>query len=112
MIKINVDEGYAFDYQAILEVKHKRGLIGPEMVSLIANDITQNIGWGKYREIIYSQEYLQLLDVNERVFKAVDRAKKDEVLASSVDSLNYERYICKKNLQEKFFNTELKEKKN
>ena len=65
----------------------------------------------KFNTIIKSEEYKNLLLANKKTFKAVDKAKKDLIKASYVDECNYERYLAKKSLQDKFFSTALRETK-
>jgi len=49
------------------------------------------------------------LEANRETFEAVDKAKDDKVKASLIDKLNYKRYLCKQDLQKKFFNNNLRE---
>ena len=59
-----------------------------------------------------SVEYKKLYEVNTKTFEAVDDAKEDGVKASYVDKCNYERYLAKVALQERFFPEEdMKENK-
>ena len=107
MIKISVDEAYAFDYLSIIEIKQriKRNI----NTETIKNDIIQDIGVDKFNEVIDSIEYKELKSANKVVFEAVDMAKKHQIPASYVDYCNYQRMIHKKKLQDKHFNNELTE---
>jgi hypothetical protein len=109
MIKISVDYGYAFDVLAIVEVKNK--IVGKkgENYYRLYKDIEEQIGREKMDEVINSNEYIKLIDTNQKVFDLVDQAQKDNGLAKQVDSANYERYIVKTNLQKKFFNENITE---
>jgi len=109
MIKISVDEAYAFDFLSILEVKKKYGVEVSELLTNHKHEIIDQIGYELFYEIYTSQEYLDLLEYNLKTFEAVDKAKTDEVPASYVDKCNYLRSIAKKKLQNKFFNKELTE---
>jgi len=111
MIKINVDEAYAFDYYCILDLKLKNGYIPKETVEVVKSDLISQVGEELVVEIINSNEYKELFRANELTFNAVDKAKTDDVLASYVDECNYRRMICKTNLQNKYFNNKLMEVK-
>jgi hypothetical protein len=111
MVKINVDEAYAFDYYCILDLKLKSGFIPKETINRIKADLIEQMGEELVEEIINSNEYKELFEANELTFKAVDKAKTDDVLASYVDKCNYQRMICKTNLQTKYFNNKLTEVK-
>lgn len=111
MVKITVDEAYAFDYYSILELKYKNGSDIKNILKVIKNDLIEQIGIEKFNSVIESQEYKKLYESNELTFDAVDKAKTDEVLASYVDRCNYKRMIYKKELQIKFFNSDLSEVK-
>ena len=103
MINIKVSEAYAFDYLAILQIKCE---IDPKknfgnFAACVTNMIDE-----------IDVEYKKLYEVNKKTFEAVDDAKEDGVKASYVDKCNYERYLAKIALQEKFFPEEdLKENK-
>lgn len=113
MIKVSLDEGVALDMLAILQVKAKKAqnIQSAQNYFSFSYEIRKQIGGEKMEEILSSSEYLSLVDINKRVFEAVDLAKTDEIPASVVDHLNYERYLAKKKIQEKFFGGELKEQK-
>lgn len=113
MIKISLDEGYALDMLAISLVKARKA---PSIASCknyfdLANEIKDQITLGKFSDVVESDEFDELVEVNSQVFDAVDLAKTNAIRASEVDQLNYQRYLCKKKIQEKFFNGELKEQK-
>jgi hypothetical protein len=109
MIKITVDEAYAFDYYSILELKNQNGTRIDHLINLIKSDLIEQIGMEKFNLIIESEEYLRLYTSNKKTFEAVDKAKTDEVLASYVDECNYIRMIYKRELQNKFFSGSLSE---
>lgn len=113
MIHLIVDEGYAFDYLAILSIKRKKSDNNYIELDFQANqtNIIHQIGFDKYAEVIRSLEYKTLVQANELVFDAVNKAKKNEISARTVDELNYNRYLAKKTLQEKFFNKTVFEQK-
>lgn len=114
MITILVDEGYAYDYLAILAVKHKifnnektltaRNLCNEHILTQVSED--------RHIEIIQSEEFKNLFDANFETFEAVEEARYGKISAKEVDDLNMKRYHCKVALQNKFFpdiqTTELK----
>ena len=105
MINVKVSEGYAFDYLAILQIKCE---IDPKKnfgnfaacVTNMIDEIDDNVLWST---IMDSVEYKKLYEVNRKTFEAVEDAKEDGVPASYVDKCNYERYLAKVDLQERFF---------
>lgn len=109
MVKISVDEAYAFDYLSILEIKKEKGSDIENYINHIKKELIEQINVEKFENIINSQEYFDLLDSNKLTFDAVDKAKTDEVSASYVDVCNYQRMISKKNLQSQFFSKSLNE---
>jgi hypothetical protein len=111
MIKITVDEAYAFDYYSILELKYANGYIPKSHLEKTKEDIRIEIGIDLTHKILHSTEYENLKHANLLTFEAVDKAKTDEVAASYVDKCNYQRMLANKDLQNAFFNTQLQETK-
>lgn len=109
MIKITVDEAYAFDYYSILHLKYDNGYLPPEILQIAKNDLTDSLGEDLVTKILDSNEYNDVYEANKLTFDAVDKAKDDSVPASYVDKCNYKRMLAKKGLQSKFFNTNLSE---
>lgn len=116
MLSISLDEGYAFDILSILEIKITK--CPPENKSKVINnydktknEIINQIGEQKFNEIIRSNEYLKLINANEVTFNLVDKAKKEQGLHKEMDDSNYQRYLCKNDLQKKFFNNDVSEVK-
>lgn len=117
MLNISLDEGYVFDILSILEVKcdifiDEKFEISSNARNFLEHEIIEQIGNEKYSEIIKSEEYKNLKQANLETFKMVDLAQKSIGLARDVDTANYERYLCKKRLQEAFFDASLTELKN
>ena len=117
MLKISLDEGYVFDILSILEVKcdiftDEKLKVSSEARSFLEHEIIQQIGIESYRKIIESIEYKNLKQSNLETFRMVDLARASDGLAKEVDAANYERYLCKKILQETFFEDSLTEIKN
>lgn len=113
MIKIEVDESYAFDFLSILQIKYektnKKELL--QQIDSLIELIEQQIGDKLTKLILNSDEYDQVKKANSDTFDLVDKAKRDEVKASDVDYSNLIRFNKRKNLQNKFFsnsNNEIK----
>lgn len=116
MIKVSLDEAYVFDMLAILDVKKQ--LFSSEKLdsvmsarAIMVDEICNQIGDDRFDEIISSDEYLNLIKANNLVFNLVDQTKTEGGLAKQVDDANYNRYLKKQNLQNKFFTTKMKEVK-
>jgi len=111
MIKIRVDEAYAFDYYSILELKFKNNFITQEILDITKKDLINGLEENLVEKILNSNEYKNLLESNQITFDAVDKAKEDLVTASYVDKCNYKRMLSKKSLQSRFFTNNLIEMK-
>ena len=117
MLNISLDEGYVFDILSILEVKcdiftDEKFEISFNARNFLEHEIIEQIGVEKYSHIIKSEEYKNLKQANLETFRMVDLAQNSTGLARDVDTANYERYLCKKRLQEAFFDASLTELKN
>jgi hypothetical protein len=117
MLKINLDEAYVFDMLSVFDVKIKN-LDGEKLAKTIEKysdmreEVIEQIGEDKYREITSSLEYQKMVYANQRVFELIDESKNDTGLAKITDDANYERHVAKMALQKRFFDTELTEVKN
>lgn len=106
MITINVDEGYAYDYLAILEVKYVKKLKNSEENFVMCfRHMSNQLGEDFHNKIFHSLEYRALFEANKRTFDAVEKARYGDITAKEVDDLNMKRYYCKIALQNKFFPT-------
>jgi hypothetical protein len=105
MITILVDEGYAYDYLSILNVKHKKNNNEKSITdrNLCEEHLLSQVGEYRHLEIINSKEFQNLVDVNLTTFEAVEKARYGEISAKEVDDLNMKRYHYKITLQNKFF---------
>jgi hypothetical protein len=102
MISILLDEGYAFDYLSILEIKSNKN--GDKMAyNHCKENIISQIGLYEFLEIESSPEYKELLEANFHTFNLVDAVKSDTCLGAEVDRSNYQRFLKKQALQKKFF---------
>lgn len=113
MISLIVDESYAYDYLSILRVKALKKGSEETILNFMncSSNIKMQLGSKLHSEILDSKEYKDLLSINKKTFDAVDKAKKDQVKASFLDSLNYSRFLLKKKLQDNFFSLKQTEKK-
>lgn len=113
MIKVSLDEAYVFDLLSIYAVKidnsdSEKKRQSEKNYNLLSNEIIESIGIDKFTDIILSDEYKDLVDANQIVFELVDRAKENKLAKATADA-NYERYIKKVELQQKFFQTKITE---
>jgi len=105
MIKIEVDESYAYDALSILAIKVKKNY----NLATSSNYIKLNDSMLKQIEnhdtILKSNEYLDLSNTNQEIFDYLDKMKINPTIEDGVwvDTMNYQRFIRKKALQEKFF---------
>ena len=117
MIKISLDEAYVFDLLSILDLKRAKSVGKEDNQKHIENyntlhdEISEQISDIKMLEIIKSEEYKDLVDINSKVFDLVDLGKDQEGLAKITAMANYDRFILKNKLQKKFFKNPLKEAK-
>lgn len=113
MITIPVDEAYAYDYLSILELKKDKDPTSPtkkKTFDEVFAHLRETLGALHY-EVWGSLEYEKLYAANKETFEMVDLAKTDSVSASVVDRANYKRFVCKKALQKRFFDSPVSEEK-
>lgn len=108
MIKVSVDEGYAFDMLSILQVKAEYGKNDTASNSFLTmrDELVEQLTQGVVNEILASEIYGDLYYTNLTLFKLIDELKsRDEQKgdAARVDSMNYTRFQLKKRLQSRFF---------
>jgi hypothetical protein len=111
MINICVDEGYAFDFLSILEIKKNRSDQAMQSWHNCFNYLKAQLPNDLFILIINSQEYIKMVAINQKTFDAVEKARYGEITAKEVDSANMERYYAKVNLQNKFFSNKVTEQK-
>jgi hypothetical protein len=110
MILLPVDEAFAFDYLAILCVKLDRGLDVEKDIERVEVMISHQVG--NLNSIKASYQFKKLMITNERTFDAIELAHRGRISARRVQEINYERYLAKRELQEKFWrNLKITEKK-
>lgn len=109
MINLQVDEGYAFDYLAILSIKADMNLApkAKEAYKKCYDFLKNQIGddGDAWSLMMASPEMCNLKAANLITFNAVEKARYGEISAKEVDDANMLRYHAKVALQEKFFGT-------
>ena len=113
MVTIEVDEAFAFDFLSIAKVKVNKKLNGANEQFIFHRDNLQFQVGIKFSDIVESEEYSNLVRLNEKIYDKLEIVRKNPnvILASEIDELNTERYNTKKKLQFKFFNEDVKEVK-
>jgi hypothetical protein len=111
MIKLLVDEAYAFDYLSILDLKRQKSSDSYDAWINCYKYLQNQFDNDKWLSMIYSSEYKEMLKANTLTFDAVEKAKNNEVSAQYVDECNYLRYKAKQNFQKNFFSESLSELK-
>lgn len=111
MVTIRVDEAYAFDILSIYEVKIRKysgekQKLAQTAYDLLLSDLDDELG-SIAHEIVRSEEYAKLLEANVKTFELVDivRSETQDSIGKQIDNANIERFVCKKNLQSRFFPT-------
>lgn len=107
--KITVNICECYDRLAILEIKRdfvsdldrKKSILSK--IKTLEMEISMAIGADLAAKIYDSEEYKSLFISNKKVFKLIDELKNDKTLGPKINSENYNRYLFKKALQEKFF---------
>jgi len=115
-MKITLPEGYIFDILSIYQIKYSKSAQSKDNLNLrnfniLLNEIKSQIGNNQTDIIINSQEYANLLKANLETFELVDAVKVNPCLGKEVDESNYNRFLAKKTLQEKYFNSTYSETK-
>lgn len=100
---------------SIYEVKaaiHNNDKQARENEESTKNFLIRQLGKNFHQNIVNSDEYLDLLEVNLELYRLVDAVKSEPHLGKDVDNAVYKRRLAKIALQNKFFpNTELSEQK-
>lgn len=119
MVKISVDEGYAFDILSIFQVKIdnctdvNKIKISEKAFNILYSELKDQLGSDKILKIINSEEYRDLYRENKKTFLLVDqiRASNEVSLGKDIDKNNLSRFECKRKLQNKFFDSQMLETK-
>jgi len=106
---ISLDECYVFDMLSILHVKGiKTEWNNPGLNAsyhLMRTELAAALGEPLASQILASREYKALVDTNTKIFDMFEEWKKNNpnMLASTIDLLNYQRHLDKQALQKRFF---------
>lgn len=103
MVNLKVDEAYAFDYLAILEVKKNNDELQTGAWLDCIKNLSSQFDNEKWQELFNSVEYKKMVEVNKKTFNAVEKARYGDISAKEVDNCNMERYNAKKDFQNTFF---------
>lgn len=109
MIKLLVDECYAFDYMAILFIKRDKSDAAFKTWQDCYEFIKSQFNEDFFNDMINSKEYKEIIDNNQKTFNMVIKAKENECTAMDVDKCNYGRHQAKIKFQEKFFKGKMNE---
>jgi hypothetical protein len=113
-MKITLPEGYIFDILSIYQIKLFKFQDNTTHLNNFKNllaEIKNQIGHDKTMKIVESEEFLNLISANMETFDLVDAVKVNPCLGKDVDRSNYKRFLAKKSLQEKWFDSEYSEVK-
>ena len=116
MIKISLDEAFVFDMLSIHDIKRQKlkddkSILTNKKFNDLCLEISSQIGHDKFSDILNSIEYKKMCEANSKVFELVDLCKTDNGLAKMTDDANYERFLRKIDLQNKFFDQKISEVK-
>jgi len=106
MILFPLQEAELLDRYSVLMVKDEHGLdVRGDILAfaLVVGD--------KLSDAMESDEFRDLIAINRTIFSLVEKARKDECLASDVASANDSRYLAKAAIQKRWFKTKLGETK-
>ena len=112
MIIIKVDEAYAFDMLAIMEIKKDKSVQDTINFYEFMENLKLQLGDELTSDIRASESYRELLAANQLVFDMVEQINLGEKLAAEVvHEGNMARFRAKKKLQYLFFGQDLNERK-
>lgn len=101
---LKVSESFALDFLSILRIKSLQ--TKTEETQRLFDECylyLKEQGGETFLKAYRSQEYTDLLNANLDVFRMVDKIKEAETNALVVDSLNWNRYLAKQKIQDKYF---------
>lgn len=112
MINLSIDEAYAFDYLAIIQVKQNRSPSDKNSKALSRCSDELKKQCDIFDKIMASKEYANLIKINTHIFDLIDQLRRGAAIsAKKIDDANMERYFRKCDLQEAFFKESLEENK-
>jgi hypothetical protein len=116
-IILSHDPAFAYDLLSIAHVKffkNKNNTKAEENFLFLNKEIALQVTENLHNKIINSVEYHNLYSINEEIYNKIDKIKKDgELLGDAlyIDNQNYNRWLKKQELQNKWFNIKLSEQK-
>ena len=121
MIMIEVDEAFAFDMLAIMQIKSSKSDADLNNYTIFLTGIYDEIPHNIVNAVLKSDEYGAMIDANQKVFNLIDQVVSDEknstpeyytkLFAITIHEANMKRFYAKQALQEKFFENNLTERK-
>lgn len=110
MVLLPVDESYAFDYLAILQVKRDNGVAVEAHLAQIETFLVAQVE--NFGAVMASAAYKRMLVANQLTFDAVEQAAHGTISARAVQQANVQRFRAKRRLQRQFWpNRAMTEKK-
>lgn len=103
MIKLLVDEAYAFDYLSILFIKREYGENNYNKWKECENFLKTQFSQDQWNTIINSAEFNSLISINRMIFDAVEKARNNNISAQELDNKNMERFYSKQTFQNNLF---------
>lgn len=103
MIKLQVDEAYAFDYLAILYIKKDYSDNNYRIWKECERFLQTQYDSSEWDRILNSEQFQKLIDVNRELFHAVEAAKQNKISAKDLDDQNMQRFYSKQVFQNVLF---------
>lgn len=101
MILLPCDEGFAFDYLAILYVKRDNGLAVDFEISRVEEHLLAQLP--EMKIVLPSEEFIALVKANQCTFEAIEKAHRNALSARDVQLTNKDRCQAKRRLQARFW---------
>ena len=119
MIMIEVDEAFAFDMLAIMQIKSSKSDADLNNYTIFLTGIYDEIPHNIVNAVLASKEYTAMVEVNQAVFDLIEKVVTEQeyaipddwTTALTVHNANMKRFYAKRALQEKFFEHNLTELK-
>lgn len=114
MLKITVDEAEVFDRLAILTCKMARVRNGAELdalssqYKLLLSEVVSQVGDAALN-FMQTDDYRSLINLHSDIFSVVELASRNQCSASAVHEMNMLRHRMKREIQKKYFNSQLQE---
>lgn len=103
MISLLVDEAYAFDYLSILYIKKERNIYNYNEWKNCEQFLKSQYDDNTWNTIINSEEFKNLIRVNNELFDSVEQAKNNNISAKALNDKNIERFSYKQIFQKNLF---------